>query len=147
MNHRRPPLPESWNDEPGICRWCGCCIFGMRGENKGKPLFRRRWHSRCVTEYQFLFWPGETANRLRKERGCCEDCGEKWGLEVHHIIPLSEYPHDASDPYRAWRRENLALLCHDCHVGPTGRHAQLREEKQPQMRLFSAYQTEKEEDA
>ena len=140
MNHRRPPQPESWHDESGICRWCGCCIFGMRGEAKGQPLFHRRWHSKCVTEYQFLFWPQETIHMLIKERGRkCEDCGsERYYPELHHIIPLIDFQHAPQAPYAAWERDNLVLLCHACHVGPNGRHAQLREEVRPQMRLFQA---------
>ena len=136
MNHRSPPLPADWNSERGICRWCGCCIVHLRGPLKGRPNYKR-WHSRCVTEYQEIFWPQETIRMLIKERGRkCEDCGnERYYPELHHIIPLIDYQHDPSDPYAAWKRENLALLCHDCHVGPFGRHAKIREEKQPQMRF------------
>jgi len=148
MNHRRPPLPADWDAERGICRWCGCCIVHLLGPLKGKPNYTKRWHSQCVKEYKFLFWPAETSHMLIEERGHrCEDCGTElnkpspinqygWKVaEIHHLIPLVEFPHDPSDPYVAWKRENLLLLCHDCHVGPSGRHAKIREEKQPQMRF------------
>ena len=115
MNHRRPPLPESWNDERGFCRWCGRCIVGQ----DGRPLWRRRWHPECVAEYRFLFWPAETSTQLCNLRGeICEDCGQNLAYtarEVHHIVPLLSYPHCDQDPYAAWREGNLILLCHDCH--------------------------------
>ena len=142
MNHRIPPKPESWNDEPGICRWCGCCIIGLRGPKKGQHLLNRRWHPGCVTEYQFIFWPGTMRDRLLGERGkSCEDCratAERYGslrgpAEIHHIIPLVDYPHDPRDPYAAWRRENLVVLCHSCHLA---RHLEINAAKKPQMRLF-----------
>jgi len=93
-----------------------------------------------VTEYCFLFWPQETIHILIKERGRkCEDCGsERYYPELHHIIPLIDFQHAPQAPYAAWERDNLVLLCHACHVGPNGRHAQLREEVRPQMRLFQA---------
>jgi len=137
-DHRKPPLPE-WYDETcrGICRWCGLVIYHERGPDKGRVNYKR-WHNRCVTEFRFLFWPQVTRETLLKERGAtCEDCGSplvggqgrskgvarKRIPEVHHIIPLHQYPHDPADPYAAWRRENLALLCHDCHQA---RHRALR---------------------
>ena len=133
-DHRKPPPPEWWNVEFGICRWCGCCILGK----SGKAILSRRWHTDCAEEYKFLFWPQETKRSLLKTRGgACEDCrkaiGERpkylwWGsgwkertieveiAEVHHIIPLIDYPHDVKDAYAAWRDSNLALLCHKCHL-------------------------------
>lgn len=147
MNHRKPPKPEAWDAEPGICRWCGCCIYHLRGPDKGKAALLKRWHNKCVEEYKAIFWPQSTVRMLLKRRGWkCEDCGvdfndercwrvEGISYEHHHIIPLIDYQHDPSDPYAAWREGNLALLCHDCHQE---RHRLLREEKRapdPQMRL------------
>lgn len=150
--HRKPPLPE-WYDEVsrGICRWCGYVILQEDGPQEGRPNFSRHWHDRCVVEFRFLFWPQETRRTLLRERGAvCEDCGVALrgpGVrvrrpleahraakpsEVHHIRPLHLYPHDPQDPYAAWRRENLALLCHDCHMA---RHHGPKAEE-PQMEMF-----------
>lgn len=136
MSHRDPPDPPHWDSEPGICRWCGCCIVGPTG----KPMYRLRWHEKCLAEYKVIFWPQETRYQLWSlGGGACEVCGcllawsdimwsrttpggwrERYQVipkpEAHHIIPLHRYPHDRSDPYRAWRMPNLMLLCHDCHV-------------------------------
>jgi hypothetical protein len=124
MNHRTPPKPEAWDAEPGVCRWCGCCIFRA----DGTPAFRRSWHKGCAEEYKGIFWPQVTVKRLLKARGwVCEDCGKdfkspaflrdpKDAYEHHHIIPLIQYQHDPQDPYAAWREGNLALLCHACHM-------------------------------
>lgn len=142
MNHRRPPLPEWWNVDRGICRWCGCCLFYQKGSKKGQPRWAR-WHSKCVDEYKFLFWPVVTRSKLYVIRnGKCEDCGMELNLrkkynwkdrkyegdtaETHHIVPLVNYPHCDSDPYAAWREGNLALLCHDCHQD---RHRLLRKKE------------------
>lgn len=135
--HRKPPLPEWYDEVPrGICRWCGFVILHERGPQKGRPNFSRHWHDRCVVEFRFLFWPQETRRTLLRERGeACEDCGVNLRVrpsEVHHIRPLHLYPHDPQDPYAAWRRENLALLCHDCHME---RHHG-RKAEEPQLEMF-----------
>lgn len=162
-NHRRPPLPEWYSScEPGICRWCGCCIVCQ----DDRPRFRLRWHPACAEEFKFMFWPDHARFQLLKKRGeTCQDCGTiisyrkqlvkdgmgklipaevgrtRWKCtevaELHHIIPLASYPHDPHDPYAAWREQNCVLLCHACHVGPTGRHARLRQAADPQGRLFN----------
>lgn len=152
-DHRKPPDPPHWGTPRGSCRWCGCCVY----RSDGRPDFSRHWHGECVGEYKFIFWPNHTRLILLKTRGeRCEDCGKpvfyhqevSWVYNIidrspfkiitggpcehHHIIPLSEYQHDPRDPYAAWREGNLVLLCHACHQA---RHAALRREKKPQMRL------------
>ncbi len=145
-DHRRPPDPPHWETPAGSCRWCGCCIYHERGPDKGKPALLKHWHSRCVKEYKFIFWPQETRSVLwKKQEGLCGDCQRlmrdpiRWGFngsklvpEHHHIIPLVDYIHDPLDPYAAWKEGNLVLLCHACHQE---RHRLLRLEKKPQMRL------------
>lgn len=45
--------------------------------------------------------------------GCCQDCGCKFKrkrLELHHIVPVSERPDLIAS------RDNLRLLCRDCHM-------------------------------
>ena len=161
-NDRKPPLPSWYGScEPGICRWCGCCIV----RPDGRPSWYR-WHRECAELFKFMFWPDHARQILLAKRGyVCQDCGirityrktpvrdqdgrtmaihgAKWGIvmtevaELHHVIPLVSYPHDDLDPYRAWKEENCVLLCHACHVGPAGRHAQLRQEASLQGRLFN----------
>ena len=47
---------------------------------------------------------------IYNERGReCEICGSQIGLNVHHILPRSEYPSLNFD------KENLIILCKDCH--------------------------------
>lgn len=55
---------------------------------------------------------------FRKSGGCCEQCGSKERLEVHHILPIwfaAEYfPQLAS--YALISAQNARLLCHQCHT-------------------------------
>lgn len=149
MNHRKPPKPENWDSPAGACRWCGCCIVGLKGPNKGKPLFNRHWHSKCAEQYRMIFWPNHARWKLLEKRGrVCEDCGAVIGFharydgpwrnrvkvvdtaELHHVVPLIDYNHDPANPYAAWRENNLVLLCHDCHLA---RHAALRQRVKSQV--------------
>lgn len=48
-----------------------------------------------------------------KNGGCCDVCGKRLpldGLELHHVVPLSE------NPSLAFSTKNLLLLCHGCHL-------------------------------
>lgn len=48
-----------------------------------------------------------------KNGGCCDVCGKRLpldGLELHHVVPLSE------NPRLAFSTKNLMLLCHGCHL-------------------------------
>jgi 5-methylcytosine-specific restriction endonuclease McrA len=46
-------------------------------------------------------------------RGCCEKCGSKDKLEIHHIDGRgSNYPYKL----RNENIENLMLICHGCHL-------------------------------
>lgn len=58
--------------------------------------------------------------KIINERGNrCEQCGaEHLRLEMHHILPVSKGGKTV--------RENILLLCHDCHAPLT---AQLRRER------------------
>jgi len=153
--HRFGPAPIHWNSEPGICRWCGCCILKKNGE----PNFKH-WHQACFKEFSRLFWPDETRRYLLKTRGeKCQICGKKITLrsnlvkdengnriedptgksrwlktercEHHHIIPLIDYIHSEIDPWAAWRETNLILLCHSCHMDE---HRKLRDISSTQLK-------------
>jgi hypothetical protein len=43
----------------------------------------------------------------QRAQGCCEGCGERCGLQVHHIIPVSEGGDHSLG--------NLRLFCRSCH--------------------------------
>ena len=52
----------------------------------------------------------EIKKQVKMRDGACVLCGDKDSqLEVHHILPLSEYPSLASDC------KNLITLCQKCH--------------------------------
>jgi len=48
-------------------------------------------------------------NVMARDKYCCQKCGCKWDLVVHHIIPVSE------DWNMALEKDNLVTLCVDCH--------------------------------
>lgn len=56
-----------------------------------------------------------------KKQKCCEKCGTTKGLQVHHIIPVRYAPE------LFLRRENVMVLCADCHKSETAR--EIRERK------------------
>lgn len=47
----------------------------------------------------------------------CEKCGERVGLEVHHVIELN--PSNINDPNITLNHDNLMYLCFDCHQAIT----------------------------
>ena len=112
-------------EKDGQCPWCG-------GEVKNK---RRRF---CSDDCRHWFENVTVWNRGRdpyslriiyRDNFTCQDCGEframinehgmtipiDNGLEVHHILPVSEGGSD--DP------ANLITLCKECH---RKRHSQIR---------------------
>jgi hypothetical protein len=72
--HRRPEI--RFSDAPrGVCRWCGDAIVHEKGEKRGEPNRRRRWHQACVDEYNRSD-PREARRMVRKrDRGHCASCG------------------------------------------------------------------------
>ena len=50
--------------------------------------------------------------RFNRKHGCCEQCGQQFdkaSFQMHHILPLSEFPNFAK---KTW---NLMMLCPRCH--------------------------------
>lgn len=71
----------------------------------GRPC-RRNWCDDCWGYKQYAW--RRTSEELRREIGCCEQCGATDGLEAHHIRKTREGgTHD---------RENLVVLCRRCHL-------------------------------
>ncbi len=44
---------------------------------------------------------------LERDAWCCQKCGKREQLEIHHLIRRSQAGDDAE--------ENLIALCHSCH--------------------------------
>ncbi|SRR6266567_12795 len=77
---------------------------------------------------------GKVAYVLRRVVGCCEMCGAEEDLTVHHVgAPLATgdgwRPGDARDK-RDCRRENLFVLCTNCHDRVDSCRPYLRELKE-----------------
>ena len=59
--------------------------------------------------------PSRVWERLRRETldrdgWRCRECGRAGALEVHHVIPLEEWPD------QPWKIEGLLTLCRGCHI-------------------------------
>jgi 5-methylcytosine-specific restriction endonuclease McrA len=145
--HRRPEI--QFTDAPrGQCRWCGEAILYESGEKRGRTDLRRRWHSRCVEEYNQSD-PSEARKRIRRrDRGRCRACKidtyairremKKIGRgrtkeirqrgfkpkqsywELDHIVPLIDGGGHGDD--------NLQTLCTPCHKEKTAEEARRRAE-------------------
>lgn len=138
--HRRPEI--RFTDAPrGTCRWCGESILHERGEKRGEPNRRRRWHQACVDAYNGSD-PREARRRVRKrDRGICAACGtDTYALrrrirgrgshrklrelgfkprkslwELDHVVPLIDGGgHELA---------NLQTLCAPCHKHKTAQEA------------------------
>lgn len=155
--HRRPEIPYS--DAPqGRCRWCGETIVHTRGEKRGQPNLRRRWHPDCVDEYNRSD-PREARRHVRRrDRGICASCGiDTYALkrrikgrgshrklrelgfkprkslwELDHRVPLIDGG--------GHELENLQTLCTPCHKRKTAEEAGLRGERRRSEALEQAEQ-------
>jgi 5-methylcytosine-specific restriction protein A len=141
--HRRPEI--RFSDAPrGTCRWCGEAILYEAGAKRGQLDRRRRWHPRCLGEYEATD-PREARERIRRrDRGICAACGldtkalkrklrgrgaaarlrergfvprrSLW--ELDHVVPLIDGGgHDPS---------NLQTLCRPCHQRKSAGEARSR---------------------
>ncbi len=144
--HRRPEI--RFTDAPrGQCRWCGELILHLDGPKTGETNLRRRWHPKCIDEYDRTD-PREARRRIRRrDRGRCASCRmdtyalkrkyrgrgstqklRKLGFkprqslwELDHIVPLIDGgSHDPS---------NLQTLCTPCHIDKTRLEAAARRAK------------------
>ena len=62
--------------------------------------------------YRSAEWQIARAEKIASVNGRCEKCGAI-GEEVHHIIPLT--PENINNPEITLGKENLILLCKNCH--------------------------------
>lgn len=56
---------------------------------------------------------GYIAMRINVDGGRCEECREKQGYIVHHVIPLT--PENIGDAAIALSFNNFKYVCKDCH--------------------------------
>lgn len=63
--------------------------------------------------YHSTRWRKARLATIAEHRGICQMCRKRRGTEVHHIIPLTA--ENVDDPEIALGRENLMLLCKECH--------------------------------
>lgn len=73
-------------------------VFLTRWDKLRKALF-------LTTEYQDLKWRVHS-----RHGGMCEVCMERTAVHVHHVKPVSRYPHKALDD------ANCKSLCGPCHT-------------------------------
>ena len=62
--------------------------------------------------YRSAEWQIARAEKIASVNGRCEKCGGI-GEEVHHIIELT--PENINNPEITLGKNNLILLCKDCH--------------------------------
>ena len=79
-----------------------------------RPKWTREATAHQKQEHTLRKYAQRHKEPMYKERGGrCEMCGcerKQSKLHLHHILPLERYPELAA------RRENLMLLCPDCHT-------------------------------
>lgn len=103
---RLPPTPyreKAYARGPGFCCICGQPVFRFgwhtdlwrAGANR-----RARWHTACVTAWQFWIAPRDQARALKRlQRHRCAQSGARLSrtAEVDHRVPL----------FRVWRERSL----------------------------------------
>jgi len=94
-----------------------CCMFFKLGRG-WIFLDRKKEDSILFFTSEYDFNPENFKNKKKwlrmkseilYEKGCCEICSNDRCLHVHHIMPRSSHPELAMD------KENLMVLCEDCH--------------------------------
>jgi len=58
-------------------------------------------------------WRAVRMQAVRRDDFKCTECGSRWRLEVHHVIPVEAAPELTFD------LGNLKTLCRDCHLQKT----------------------------
>ena len=76
--------------------------------------------------YRSSEWAIARAEKIAEVHGLCEICGAV-GEEVHHIIELT--PENINNPEITLGKNNLILLCKDCH----NKQHQRFKKKEPQF--------------
>lgn len=86
----------------------------------GIPL-KRQQTALLVDEAPTIFTARQNEVVRRLLAGCCELCGEREGIEVHHIRKLADLNHPGRNEAPAWkrlmamRRRKTLVVCRACH--------------------------------
>jgi group II intron reverse transcriptase/maturase len=86
----------------------------------GIPL-KRQQTAILVDEAPTIFTARQNEVVRRLLAGCCELCGEREGIEVHHIRKLADLNHPGRSEAPAWkrlmamRRRKTLVVCRACH--------------------------------
>lgn len=105
LDHRVLTI-DGWKPIGGLKRGDSIIVrkFGKKEDDKRDPKRLIQidgvWRSR---------WQRNERQRLAAEDRLCRRCRRNTGVEIHHIVPVHQ------DPSRALDRENVTLLCGDCH--------------------------------
>lgn len=89
-------------DNPGYCDR----HIVYHNQNKTKPFANARRSNEEL--YHTAEWR-QLRERVIRCQDCCQNCGSKQELEVHHIIP------PRGNPMIFFNERNLLVLCHNCH--------------------------------
>jgi hypothetical protein len=127
---RTPPAPfreAAFSRGPGFCCVCGQPVyrFGWHVDlwDRG-PNANARWHTACVTAWQFWTATRDQARLLKRaQRHRCTQSGARlWKTaEVDHRVPLFQvWRERAQHPWPAvlafWGAGNLQVINRDMHV-------------------------------
>lgn len=110
-----------------LCGWAGCSaittnkyycdkhqtIADKRNAER-KAKYNPFANATRYEQYKSPEWRRLSANVI-KEVGCCERCGSKNNLQVHHLVAVRYAPERFLD------RNNLMVLCRTCHQNETQR--------------------------
>lgn len=105
LNHRESPKMEKYTY---LCERCHGNPHTMHAPRKS-PYYCRSCQWKREKEFRRRrSGTSKLKKKLISEQGSiCEDCGQEAAVMLHHIIPVSEGGKT--------KRNNVALLCQDCH--------------------------------
>lgn len=113
-----------------LCGWAGCSRIIAEGyycpEHKARAEANKKAsafkNAKRYADYSDPEWRKVSSAYLRKV-GCCEKCGSRQFLQVHHIIPVRYAPQLFLDV------SNFQVLCRSCHQVETQREIAERKRK------------------
>ena len=106
------------------CRECGKTFQNRKGRGGTNEYCSRQClaisRGRRMRREKHPFWKGGVSKRphsvrivtqkVVKQKGRCERCGETANLQGHHIAPYSKNPQLRDDP------NNIEVICSSCHA-------------------------------
>jgi 5-methylcytosine-specific restriction endonuclease McrA len=86
----------------------GGWVFLNKEKEKSLLFHQSKYYSNPESFFNKRRWL-ELKSEILYERGKCENCSSNICLHVHHILPRHSHPELGMD------KENLMVLCEDCH--------------------------------